>query len=69
MNLIPEMLDYVGLFDDLNKLHMCDAVIERQCELAPGHVAHMRAGRWQDMTYRRAAKVFNLWLLRTGKGK
>jgi hypothetical protein len=59
--MIPANIDYVSIFNDLNKLGISDYKIEAMCGLAEGHISHLRAGRRQQMAYQRAARVYNLW--------
>lgn len=59
--MIPANLDYLCIFNELNAKGISDYKIEAMCSLTDGHISHMRAGHWHEMTYQRAARVYNLW--------
>lgn len=58
---IPANIDLVGMISDLNKWGIGDKKIEAICGFSQGYVTHMKAGRWRDMTYQRAARLYNFW--------
>jgi len=58
--MIPENLDPIAVFDELNRLGWSDSKIERACGLAQACISHLRAGWIRSMRYENAARVLNL---------
>jgi hypothetical protein len=59
--MIPANLDYVSIVEELNSWGIVDYKIEVICGFSQGYIRHMKAGTYQDMTYQRAARLYNFW--------
>lgn len=58
---IPANIDYLAIVEELNAWGLGDYKIEAICGFSQGYVGHMKNGRYHDMTYQRAARLYNFW--------
>jgi hypothetical protein len=58
---IPAFLDHLAILDDLNRLGWLDSKIETSCGFSQGYVAQLRCRNVKNMSYHRAARLFNFW--------
>jgi hypothetical protein len=58
---IPANIDYLALIGELNDFGIVDSKIEMICGLAQASVRHLKNGRYHDMTYQNAARLYNFW--------
>jgi len=63
---IPANIDHVAIIKDLNRWGLLDAKIENICGFSQGYVSQLRAGRIRQMTYQRAARMYNFWVEELG---
>lgn len=59
--MIPADIDPKGIIADLNTWGIRDYKIEMICGFSIGYVAQLKCGAIQQMTYQRAARLFNFW--------
>ena len=58
--MIPAHLDFNALIADLNAAGLTRSKIEYLCGFSECYLSHLTRGKISDMTYRRAAKLYNL---------
>jgi hypothetical protein len=59
--MIPANIDHVSIVEDLNKRGIRDFKIETICGFSCGYVAQLKCGNIKQMTYQRAARLYNFW--------
>lgn len=59
--MIPAGIDYKGIIADLNTWGIRDYKIELICGFTIGYIAQVKCGAIKQMTYPRAAVLFNFW--------
>lgn len=59
--MIPANIDHCQLIADLNTWGLRDYKIELICGFSVGYVAQLKCGNVQQMTYQRAARLYNFW--------
>jgi hypothetical protein len=59
--MIPASIDYKAIVLELNSWGIGDYKIELICGLAKSAVAHLKDNNDRDMTYQRAARLYNFW--------
>ncbi len=59
--MLPPALDHVSMLDDLRKWGWADYKIEMACGFSRGYVAQLRCSNISEMSYNRAARLFNFW--------
>jgi hypothetical protein len=59
--MIPANIDYRAIVVELNAWGILDSKIELICGFSQGYVRHMKNGIYFDMTYQRAARLYNFW--------
>ena len=60
--MIPANIDHVEIIRDLNARGLRDYKIETICSFSVGYVAQLKCGNVKQMTYQRAARLYNFWL-------
>lgn len=69
---IPVSLDHTQILDSLNQWGIRDYKIEAICGFTIGYVAQLRCGAIKQMTYQRAARLYNFyvaeWHLNASRG-
>jgi hypothetical protein len=70
--MIPANIDHVSIIAELNAWGLRDYKIELICGFSVGYVAQLKCGNVAQMTYQRAARLFNFWeeekVLRCSRG-
>lgn len=59
--MIPANIDYVALVEELNSFGIGDYKLELICGFSDGYIRHLKNGSYRDMTYQRAARLYNFW--------
>jgi hypothetical protein len=59
--MIPANIDHVGIIKNLNSWGIKDYKIEQILGYAHGYVAQLKCGNIEQMTYQRAARLYNFW--------
>lgn len=59
--MIPANIDYQAIVRELNSYGFGNYKIDTICGFADGCVAYVMAGYNRDMTYQRAARLYNFW--------
>ncbi len=59
--MIPPNIDYEAMLRSLNEWGVRDYKIESICALSEGYVAQLKCGNIGQMTYQRAARLYNFW--------
>ena len=59
--MIPANIDHVQIIADLNSWGIKDAKIEMFCGFSQGHIRHLKEGLIRQLSYPRAARLYNLW--------
>jgi hypothetical protein len=59
--MIPANIDYVAIVEELNAWGMGDYKLELICGFSEGYLRHLKNGSYRDMTYQRAARLYNFW--------
>lgn len=59
--MIPPAIDHVAILDDLRAWGWCNYKVEIACGFTRGYVAQLRCGNIAEMSYNRAARLFNFW--------
>lgn len=59
--MIPANIDYCAIVRELVTWGIVPSKIELICGFSQGYVSHMLEGRYKDMTYQRAARLYNFW--------
>jgi hypothetical protein len=67
--MIPMAIDSKQLIEDLSKWGWLDFKIETVCGFSRGYVAQIRCGNIKEMSYARAARLYNFWLEEEHKNK
>jgi hypothetical protein len=62
-------IDSKQLIEDLSKWGWLDFKIETVCGFSRGYVAQIRCGNIKEMSYARAARLYNFWLEEEHKNK
>lgn len=65
--MIPAHLDFNALIADLEGVGLCRSKIEYLCGFSECYLSHVTRGKISDMTYRRAAKLYNLHAREVGQ--
>lgn len=60
--MIPANIDHVSIVADLNARGLKDFKIETICGFSSGYIAQLKCGNVKQMTYQRAARLYNFWL-------
>jgi hypothetical protein len=60
--LIPANIDHAAIIADLNARGLRDFKIETICGFSIGYVAQLKCGGVKQMSYQRAARLYNFWL-------
>jgi hypothetical protein len=60
--MIPMAIDSKQLIEDLSQWGWLDFKIETVCGFSRGYVAQIRCGNIKEMSYARAARLYNFWL-------
>jgi hypothetical protein len=60
--MIPANIDTVHILRDLNEWGWRDYKIEMACGFSKGYIAQVRCRNVKEMTYARAARLYNFWL-------
>lgn len=58
---IPANIDHVRVLADLNAWGYRDYRIEAICGFSVGYVSQLKCGNVKQMTYQRAARLWNFW--------
>lgn len=64
---IPGNIDHLGIITDLKSWGLLDSKIELICGFSTGYVARLRHGHVKQMTYQRAARLYNFWVDEKGQ--
>lgn len=59
--MIPPALDHVSMLNDLRDWGWSDYKLEMACGFSRGYVAQLRCANINEMSYNRAARLFNFW--------
>lgn len=59
--MIPANIDYQAIVTELNDWGILDSKIELICGYSQGYIGHLQKGTYADMTYQRAARLYNFW--------
>lgn len=59
--MIPANIDYRAIIEDLVSYGFGPYKIDLVCGLYEGAISDMRNGRFQEMSYQRAARLYNFW--------
>lgn len=59
--MIPANVDHVSILADLNGWGIRDYKIEAICGFSIGYVAQLKCGNVKQMSYQRAARLYNFW--------
>lgn len=59
--MIPAKIDHLSILQDLKGMGWLDFKIELACGFASGYVSQLKCGNIQDMSYARAARLYNFW--------
>lgn len=59
--MIPANIDYVAIVRELATFGYGNRKLDLICGFAEGSIAYIVAGDNRDMTYQRAARLYNLW--------
>lgn len=59
---IPANIDVLAILQDLKDWGWRDHKIEIACGLSVGYVDHLRRGDIIQISYQRAARLYNFWL-------
>ena len=65
--MIPANIDHVAILLELNAWGLRDYKIEAICGFSVGYVAQLKCGNVQQMTYQRAARLYNFWFDERGQ--
>jgi len=60
--MIPAQIDTTQILCDLNQWGWRDYKIELACGFAKGYIAQVRCRNVKDMSYARAARLYNFWI-------
>ncbi len=58
---IPAGIDHLMLLADLKRWGWQDNKIELACDFSSGYVSQLKCGNIKDMSYSKAARLFNFW--------
>lgn len=59
--MIPANIDYQAVVQELNKFGINNYKLEAICGFSEGYITHLMAGDYRDMSYQRAARLYNFW--------
>lgn len=59
--MIPGNIDHQQILADLNTWGLKDNKIELICGYSEGYVSLLKRGKIRQMTYQRAARLYNFW--------
>ena len=59
--MIPANIDHRAIIAELNAWGLRDYKIEAICGFSVGYVAQLKCGNIEQMTYQRAARLYNFW--------
>lgn len=59
--MIPANIDYQSIVQELNAFGIGDYKLEAICGFSDGYIRHLKNGSYRDMTYQRAARLYNFW--------
>lgn len=59
--MIPANIDYRAIVLELQSFGITSYKLELICGYADGYITHLMAGNYRDMTYQRAARLYNFW--------
>lgn len=59
--MIPANIDHAEIIRDLHGMGWLNYNIEQACGFSNGYVGQLTAGRVKQMTYQKAARLYNLW--------
>lgn len=59
--MIPANIDYRAIVQELNSFGIGDYKLEVICGFSDGYIRHLKDGSYRDMTYQRAARLYNFW--------
>jgi len=64
--MIPANIDHQHIIGELNAWGLRDYKIEMICGFSVGYVAQLKCGNVKQMTYQRAARLYNFWFEERG---
>ncbi len=59
--MIPAGIDHLVLLADLKRWGWQDNKIELACAFSGGYVSQLKCGNIKDMSYSKAARLYNFW--------
>ena len=60
--MIPANIDYQSIVEELQRFGISAYKLELICGFSEGYISrHLLRGHYRDMTYQRAARLYNFW--------